>query len=345
MSVTLRDIARQAHVSTSTVSRALNDHPHVSEATREAVWQAAQRLGYPLEHLRRPSTTARTILLLIHDEDWQAKQDVRSIDVEGVIAYGAQSTFEQRGMATRVQHARMEREEVPLYANDPAVAGLILASGIVGRGFVRGLQEVGLPFVIAGSHVKPLHVNCVMADYAHGTEQAVTHLVGAGRRRVGLVNGPPTTTSNAEKLKGFRLALSLHSLVPMPSQVVVGEDFTSKSGYTKTLQLLAQVPDLDAIVYANDPMAMGGLCALKESGRRVPDDVAVTGFYDYELARFTDPPLTSVHIDLYLMGSIAARRLGMMLEEVDDQAWCVVVPTSVVVRGSTEDISRKEGKV
>ena len=70
-----------------------------------------------------------------------------------------------------------------------------------------------------------------------------------------------------------------------------------------------------------------------------------TGFHDYELARFTDLPLTSVHVDLYLMGSIAARRLGMMLEEADEQGWWVVVPTSVVVCGSTEDISGKEGKI
>ena len=129
--------------------------------------------------------------------------------------------------------------------------------------------------------------------------------------------------------------MSLHGSCPSPSQIVVCDDFTSESGYAQTQQLLAQRPDLDAIVYASDALALGGLSALKESNRRVPDDVAVTGFYDYEFGRFSDPPLTTVHIDLQAMGAIAARRLCMMLEQPDDQAWCVTVPTSLVVREST----------
>jgi DNA-binding LacI/PurR family transcriptional regulator len=174
-----------------------------------------------------------------------------------------------------------------------------------------------------------------MADYAGGAVQAVNHLIARGRRRIGLVNGPSTTTSSEEKHRGFRLALSLHDMLPAPLQTVVCEDFSSECGYAQTRQLLSRMPALDAIVYASDGIAMGGLRALRENDRRVPDDIAVTGFYDYELARFTDPPLTTVHIDLDVMGAIAGRRLCMLLEEPDSQAWCVTVPTSLVVRGST----------
>jgi DNA-binding LacI/PurR family transcriptional regulator len=335
MSITLRDIARRAHVSTSTVSRVLNDYPHVSEGTREAVIQVAHELGYAMDNLRHPAEDSRTALLLIRDTHWQAKQDIRSVDVDGIIAFGAQSVLSRHGMTTRIQATRMERGDGRQFTNDPTVTGLIAASGVVDHDFVRELQAAGVPFVIAGSHVRPLGVNCVMADYEDGTDQAVRHLVEAGHRRIGLVNGPSTTTSSAEKLKGFRLGLSLYGMAPSPSQILACEAFTSESGYTQTLQLLAQAPDLDGIVYASDGLAMGGLYALKEGGRRVPDDVAVTGFYDYELARFTDPPLTTVHIDLHRMGAIAARRLLMMLQDPeDDQAWCVVVPTSLVVRDS-----------
>jgi DNA-binding LacI/PurR family transcriptional regulator len=82
-------------------------------------------------------------------------------------------------------------------------------------------------------------------------------------------------------------------------------------------------------------MAVGGLRAIKETGRRVPDDVAIVGFYDDELARYTDPPLTTVRVDLNLVGQIAARRLAMMLDTPDNQAWCVTVPASLTVREST----------
>jgi DNA-binding LacI/PurR family transcriptional regulator len=288
-----------------------------------------------MDSLRRPPEDIRSVLILVRDADWQAKQDIRSVDVDGIIAYGAQSVLNELGVTVRIQAARMEQGEVPQYADEPGLAGLIMASGIVESGFVCELQAAGLPFVVAGSHVKPLCADCVMADYMAGTEQAVAHLYEGGRRYIGLVNGPPTTTSSAEKHRGFLLALSLRETCPSPSQVLVCDDFTSESGYAQTQQLLAQQPDLDAVVYASDALALGGLSALKESSRRVPDDVAVTGFYDYEFSRFTDPALTTVHVDLQAMGAIAARRLCMMLEQPDDQAWCVTVPTSLVVRAST----------
>ena len=335
MAVTLRDIAHKAHVSASTVSRALRDHPHVSEATRKLVAQVAEEMGYTMDSLRRPSKEARCVLLLIHDASWQAKQDIRSVDVEGLIAFGAQSILEERGVSTRIQAARLDKGEVRQYVDDPGLAGLVIASGVVEQDFIRALQAAGLPFVVAGSHVRPLRVNCVMADYMRGTQQAVDHLVSTGCRRIGLVNAPPTSTSSAEKHHGFVLALSLHGICPSPSQIVACDDFQSESGYVKTHQFLAQQHDLDAIVYASDSLLLGGLRAIKESGRRVPADVAVTGFYDFEVSRFADPPLTTVRVDLQTMGAIAAHRLCMMLEQPDDQAWCAVVPTSLVVREST----------
>ncbi|HEY65530.1 MAG TPA: LacI family transcriptional regulator [Caldilineae bacterium] len=338
MRVTLRDIARRACVSTSTVSRVLNGYPYVSEATRAAVWQAAQDLGYPLNALRRPRRATRTVLLLTyyrvvpHDEP-----DMYPVSghLERMISSGAQSVFESHGIATRIQRTDMQAKEARQYADDPAVTGLILMGGIVDRDFVQNLQALGVSFVVAGAHVQPLRVDCVMADVFRGMEQVVTHLIERGRKRIGLVNGPPTTTTSEEKYKGFRLTLCEHRLPFSPEQVV-SADFKPEAGYEQTLRLLAQVQDLDAIVYAHDAMALGGLCAIRESGYRVPADIAITGFHNEEIARFTDPPLTSVHFDARMLGVIAARRLCMMIEEPDGENWHILLPTSLVVRGSTE---------
>jgi LacI family transcriptional regulator len=335
MSVTLRDIARRAHVSVSTVSRALNDHSHVSQVTREAVHRVARELGYSLSNLRSASPRDRAVLVLTYTQDWEDAQDIRSIAVEGVIAYGVRATLEQHGIAARLQYAHMSVEEARGYAGDPRVAGVILATGTVDSAFLRELQALEVPFVVAGSHVRPLWANCVTADYAHGIELAVAHLVERGRRRIALVNGPPTTTSSAEKRKGFCLAQSTHELDDSTDLVLAGKAFTPEAGYQETVRLLAQAADVEGVVYGNDPMAIGGMRALKESGRRVPEDVSVAGYYDYELGRFSEPPLTSVHFDLELVGRIAARRLCMMLAEPDGQSWCITVPTSLVVRDST----------
>lgn len=330
--VTLRDIAHQANVSTSTVSRVLNNYPYVDETTRLVVREAAQTLNYPLENLRRVPDMPRMITLLTRETD-QGKGDALA-GFDQRAARGAQSVFESRDIVTYVRHVRMHPDEVDVLVDESDSDGLILLGGKTSKCFVRRLQEQGVHFVIAGAHVQPLQANCVMADVRAGMEAGIQHLIDRGRKRIGLVNGPDTTNTSREKFNALRLMLHLHDLAFVPEQVVIG-DFEPEIGYEQTLRLIEQKPDLDAIVYADDSMAMGGLRALKRQGYRIPDDIAVVGFHGYEITRFTDPPLTSIEFDMEAMGRIAARRLLMMLDEADDEHWLTLVPTSLVVREST----------
>jgi DNA-binding LacI/PurR family transcriptional regulator len=332
-STTLRDIATRANVSTATVSRVLNDYPHVDEDTRSSVLQIARELGYSAG--RRSAPTGRSVLLLIRDDlDGDESANPGSRDFERAVSGGVHAVFEQHGIATRTQRTRMELAEAALYAGDPGVAGLILLGGMVRRPFIEALQAAGVPFVLAGAHALPLRVNCVMADVARATEEAIAHLAARGRRTVGLVNGPEATTTSAERLRGYRLALAEHGLPFQPDQVTRA-DFRADAGHGATLELLRRRPDLDAILYADDLVAMGGMRAIKAGGRRIPDDVAVVGFYDYDLAQYTEPALTSLHLDMHRIGNMAARRLEMMLEAPDGQDWLVLVEASLAVRESS----------
>lgn len=196
------------------------------------------------------------------------------------------------------------------------------------------LSEAKLPFVIAGAHVRPLQVNSLMADALHGIKQAVDHLNELGRSTICLVNGPSFTATSQAKYEGYRLALALNELRFNPAQCVTG-DFSIASGYEKTQRLLEANPSLDAIVYGDDFMAMGGIKALNEKLRRVPADVAVIGFHDYPIAEYTSPPLTTVRFDMASMGAMAAKRLVSLLTKPDDDAWFVQLPTSLVIRESS----------
>jgi len=335
MRVTIRQIAEKTHVSTSTVSRVLNNYAYVDEATRSAVLQVAQELGYPIANPRRVPRVSRSILMLVRSDGFQREQEIlASGGIESAVSSGMQPVFDKHGIAARVQRTRMDPAEALAYANDLSVAGLVFIGGIVNHDLILELQKTTLPFVVVGAHVRPLQVNCVVADYLSGMQQVVAHLASTGRRRIGLVNGPTTTTSSAEKYKGFRLALALHHLEFDPARVIESE-FDAESGYSQTLELLKRTPDVDALAYAIDQTAIGGLRALKECGRRVPDDVAVTGFYGYNYARFTEPPLTSVQVDFQTMGGIAAHRLCMLLQEPDPQAWELTTPTTLIVRASS----------
>ena len=332
MRPTVRQIAQQAHVSPATVSRVLNDYPYVDEATRAVVMRTAKALGYPVKAAPRPAQAAKTILLLARTDDAARKSETfASSGIEGSIHRAAQPILEQHGFTVRLQRTHMDPHEAEIYTGDPTVYGLIFMGGIVNRELIVALQHAGLPCVVAGAHVNPLQVNCVMADYLDGMAHIVEHLLATGRRRIALVNGPCTTTSSEEKEKGFRLALARSGITDEPGFISCG-DFEAGSGYGITRQLLEHEADVEAIAYASDSMAIGGIRALRESGRRVPDDVAVTGFYDYDFARFTDPPLTTARVDFQAMGAIAARRLWMLIHESDGQAWTIVTPCPLVIR-------------
>jgi DNA-binding LacI/PurR family transcriptional regulator len=328
--ITLSDIAKKANVSTSTVSRVLNNHPHVDEETRLLVRQFAEMMDYPLTSLRATTTAIPSVAILS-----RTMEVIRTsmAGVEDLMARGIQEVMDARGVPVFLRRTYMTQDNVDSLRDDPSIGGAILLGGMVEHDFIRWLQAADIPFVIAGSHVQPLQTNAVMADIRAGVEQAIAHLVTRGRRCIGMVNGNTITNTSQEKYRALRLGLTLHDLPFSARQHVYG-DFSAEAGYRDTLRLLDQMPDVDAILYGDDNEAMGGLRALKERGRRVPDDVAIIGFHGYEMAKFTEPPLTSIEFDMEVMGRVAARRLLDMLDEPDDDNLLTLIPTRLVIRGS-----------
>jgi len=281
--------------------------------------QAVEASGYIVKKpTGRAAQTVKSVLLLLRIEATVRESEALTRGgIEGLIHASAQPILEQHGYVVRLQRTRMDPQEAQVYVEAPDVHGLIFVGGVVNRDLLEALRQNRLPFIVAGSHVHPLPVDSIMADYLGGMMELVTHLIAQGRRRIALVNGPCTTTSSEEKQKGFLLALARAGICGETLCVSCG-DFDAGSGYAQTRQLLKEVPDVDAIAYAADTMAIGGISALRESGRRIPQDVAVTGFYDYDIARYTDPPLTTVRVDFLTMGAIAARRLLMLMNEPDN---------------------------
>ncbi len=324
----IRDIAQRANVSTATVSRVLNDHRNVSEQTRMLVLQTAQDLNYPLPDPARKLIVSRSVLVLVRQGIETASQISGSF--ERVAWSGAESVLTEKEVITKLQQSPMTVEDAARLANEAGVAGLIILGGVVPPDFLEALQQRGLPFVVAGSHARPLQVNNVMADVADGIRQATAHLLKRGRRRIGFVNGPETTLTSVEKLKGFRLAMGWENLTVEPTHIISAE-FSPDSGYQQTKQLLGRVPTLDAIVFADDRIALGGMKALHESGVHIPDDIAITGLGAFDIARFTSPTLTTVGFDLFTLGQIAARRLCDLLIEPNQAPWNILVPTSLML--------------
>jgi len=329
---TIKDIAAAAGVSIATVSRVLNDHASVSEATRVSVMQVAKRLNYPIANGKRRPKIERTVLIIVRqDKDGQPPE---KRDLDNGIWGSVQQEFEGTDIAARLQQVQMTPEKAATYISDVSVFGLIIVGGLVQPAFAEALNDAKMPFVVAGAGLQKTEVDAVMADVAHGMQQVVEHLVNGGRKNIGFVNGPSDTLTSAEKLDALRYILYSHDL-PFPPENLVTSSFSAEDGYRQTQRLLAQVAELDAVVYADDAIALGGVRALREAGLSIPSDVAVTGFGDYEVAKFIDPSLTTVHFDIPQMGRIAAKRLKMLLEEPDEDGWMILMPTQLIVREST----------
>lgn len=335
MRPTVRDIARRANVSPATVSRVLNNHPYVGDSTRLAVQRVIREMDYSISHLRRASKAPDVLTaLILTREDFTQTAGKHPSDLNALISAGAAKQFAAAGITAQtlpLSHDLVQRQRLlDSYHHN----GLILVGGVHEQPFVSKLITDGIPFVVAGAHLRPLQVNCVMADYVNGILEAVNHLVARGRRRIALINGPATTRSSEEKYRGFRLGLALHDLPFDPAHMIYSvEDFTPRRGHAATVDLLTRYPTLDAIIYAFDYTAIGGLTAIKETGRRVPDDVAVIGCHDFEMARYTDPPLTSIAFDMPRMGALAAQRLIHLFRNPGESApTTTIVPTELHVR-------------
>lgn len=331
--VTLQDIAQRANVSASTVSRALNGFEFVEENTRAIILQAARDLGYTSRNGAPKATITQTVLMLVRSDIQVASREMSLAAVEHRLSNGVIDACQHYGAPTLIRPIKMTEQDVGQVAADASLLGAIFLGGMVKAEFARMMQASDLPFIVVGASVTGVAMNSITADYAAGAEEAVHHLAKQGRQRIGLVNGSSQTSSSLAKFKGYRLALALNNLAYKATLCQEG-DFSSESGYAATVRLLNDVPELDAILYASDEMAIGGLHALKEAGRKTPGDVAVVGYHNQTAAQFTDPPLTSVEVDLYQMGQLAAHRLHQMSREEPRQIYTISVPTTLCIRQS-----------
>jgi DNA-binding LacI/PurR family transcriptional regulator len=332
---TLHDVAMKANVSVATASRALNDLPQVDRGTRHAVRSAAEHLGYPLERLRRRRSGSRGVTLVSR---FSISLDLHPTDglshFEQLTAKGVVTELRAHQVPITILYASPDGPRADTVSSGN---GVIVLGGTVSRSLIEGFLERGQPLVMVGSHAAPLDVNYVMADYQEGMQRAVDHLVEQGCQRIGLINGPATTNTSNEKLRGFQVALLRHGLGFDPNQVVSGY-FDSEAGFNQTHALLEQWPEPDGLIYAHNQGAVGGLSALKQAGLRIPQDVCVIGFHDYDINRFTDPPLSTIMFDMVRLGRIAARRLLMLLDDHDREPWRITIATALEVRGSSSRV-------
>ena len=327
---TLKDVAREAGVSIKTVSRALNDEPRISAATRKKVLEVVAALGF------RPNTLARHMRAGGRDRAVALVIPDMANPFFGSVAAGVESVIRDHGLTLIVgssdEEPDRERLLVTTFLDRQAAALLIVPTAASEHGYLRAERQRGLAIVFIDRPPVRLTADCVVSANYEGARAAVDHLAAQGHRRIAFLGDTPITLyTRQERFRGYRSALEAAGLRADPALVAHAHATVDSAAITQELLALPDPPT--AIFAANNLVCMGVVTALSRSRRW---DVAVVGFDDFTLADAFDPGITVMAQDTARLGSTAAELALARLEGDRSRARTVTLPTTLVRRGSGE---------
>lgn len=329
--LTLEDIAKQAGVSRSTVSRVVNDSPDVSEGVRQRVLDVIQDTGY------QPHAAARA---LASQRSWTIglvlPQSVAFFFTDPYYPHltkGIAQACNQYGytLALFLVGTKEDEQKIfPRISRKGFLDGVIVQSGHHGEQWIIGrFVDAKIPLVIAGRPFRSDNVSYIDIDNINGSYVAVSHLIRLGRQRVGMIAGPATSTVGIDRREGYQKAMIERGRALDRSMILEG-DFTEAGGYYAMKQLLPSRPD--AIFAASDIMAIGAMRAAREAGRRIPDDIAFVGFDDLPIATLSEVQLTTVRQPVEQFGAKAVEVLTDLIDNGIDPPRHVIMETELVIR-------------
>lgn len=312
---TLEQVARYAGVSRATVSRVVNGQTTVDPAIRACVEQAVHDLNYVPNQAARALMTRRTgtVTLVAVETDTRFFGDPFFAQiVRGVSRELAGSTVR---LTLSMTETDQEVSALSKYLSAGHTDGVLLISEHGRHRIAEQLTDAGIPVVVGGRPFDPrTEIAYIDHDNVGGAQLATKYLQSLGRKRIGTVAGPQDMSAGVDRLDGFRTALGRM----FRKSLVEYGDFTTASGERATERLLAGRLEPDALFVASDLMALGALRAIRASGRRVPDDIAVVGYDDIALAQIAEPSLTTVRQRTKRQGRLMARRLLEILGHPTD---------------------------
>ena len=333
---TIRDVAKAASVSPSTVSKALNNTGHVRNETRERVIGAARRLNFRPNDLAQSLLRGKSFTVGLISADSYGRFSIPILEgVESALGSARMSVF----LCNAADDPNREREHIEqLLAK--RVDGIIVTGR---RSDPRPPLEVpghSVPVLYAFSQVRDSKALCLLPDDAGGGRLAGEHLIAAGRKRIAHITGPEDFEAVRHRSEGLRGAVERHGRHWRAGDVMSGP-WSEQWGRDAVGELLGRKQKIDAIFCGSDQIARGVADALRDHGVRVPDDIALVGFDNWQIiAAATRPALTTIDMNLHELGREAGMRLLAMIDGKTQMSGLVRLPCSLVVRDSCGVTSR-----
>jgi DNA-binding LacI/PurR family transcriptional regulator len=335
MSVTIKDIARAAGVSHSTVSRALADSPLISTETKERIRRLADEMGYAPSAIGRGLVTRRTGtigLVVTTIADPFIAEVVQGIE-ETALSYNYNTILCN-------SQAEPERELKTVRAlHEKRVDAIIVTSSRLGSLYMAHLREVGVPIVLINNQRGGAYTHSVLIDDRRGGELAGKYLLGLGHERIAYVAGPVWAQASNVRLEGLRQALRPRGL-DVPADWVLEGNGRPEGGIEAAHELLRRKLPATAVFCYNDMTAVGLLAALHKAGLRVPEDLSVIGYDDVAIVAHLQPPLTTIAQPKYALGQ-QATEMALTLIRGEPDVRDVVLAPALVERESCARVMRE----
>ena len=333
MSVTIKDIARNLGIAPSTVSRALNGHPDISEETRKSVKDMATKMNYHVNQMASSLRTKKSFSIGVVVP--KIASHFFSSALSGIQEVAVSNNYQLLVCQTN-ESSSLEKKYISSLLSSK-VDGLLvsLAKGNKTIQHIQSVIDHQVPIVLFDRTSDAFDVNKIEAEDFWGAFRAVTHLVNIGCRKIAHLAGPDTLTASYNRMQGYKRAIK-DSGLDVDESLIMPCDFDPEAGRNALEILLKNHPDLDGIFTVNDELGVEAIICLKNMGKDVPNDVAVVGFGDFPICRIVEPQLSSISHHPDKIGFEAATCLLELIQGKNKQAPTKkVISSELVVRASS----------
>lgn len=335
MKSTIRDVAKYANVSISTVSRVMNAPETVVPEKRSKVQEAIEALQY------QPNGFARGLIYKKSDTLGVMIPDIENPYYAGLIR-GMQDAAVKLNHSLMICNTDHDKQRTIAYVQnffEKQVDGIIFASDSLHEEYYEEMQRYRLPFVLASTNAPEYDIPSVDIDNEQGAFDAVKHLIESGHRHIGMISFPlDRTISGGPRYSGYKKALSEFGIASCGSCIEFAER-RFEHAYAAAELLITRCPDLTAIFAASDEFAMGTISYLRDQGKSVPEHMSVIGFDNIRMSQMFIPKLTTIDQPTYDIGYRSVEKLYELITTGEVAVLSEKLPHHLIVRESTESIS------
>ncbi len=329
----IKDVAKKAGVSITTVSRAFNGYPDISEETRKKIIEVAHELSY------RPNAVARSLVkkesrtfgYIVSGLDKKVKHTIIQDTLCGIYDYAGKIDYEI--LMFTVDSKKQLKKSYMQFAKEHSLSGIIIQGLRTDDEYYQEVMRSKLPCVLIDIKSENNRAGSVSIDNISASSDAVDLLIKNGHKNIAFVNGKIATSVSKLRLEGYLRRIKEEN-IEINDKYIITANFSETEAYEKMLKFIPDNPEVTAVFCASDLMAIGAMKAIEELGKRVPEDIAVIGFDDILISGYTKPTLTTVHQDFYKMGFEASEMLYKIVKN-NIQPYEKITPYEIIIRQST----------